>query len=119
LRAALREIAALETAYAHDGDVVRLTDDASRLLRRVARRVDPAVASRNDAVWRTFLHCHACNATTRRALDALTDARVRACPALDAPALFAALRVWCRDALRARTMRRADSPGTLHEAAST
>lgn len=99
LRAALREMDAIESAYAVNHDAMRLADACSRLLRRVARRVDPAAASRAGATWREFLHRHARDTATRRALDDLDDARFRADPSLDAPALFAALRTWCRAAL--------------------
>lgn len=100
LRTALREIDSMETAHARDGDAARLADRASRLLRRVARRIDPAVAGRDGVAWRAFLDQHARDAATRKALDDLIAVRFRMRPELDAPALLAALRRWCRDALR-------------------
>lgn len=102
LRAALREIDALEAAHVGDRDDARLADGASRLLRRVARRIDPIAASRTGAAWRAFVHGYAHDDATRQALDALTEARFRARPALDPPALLTALRGWCHAALRQR-----------------
>lgn len=100
LRAVLREIDAMELAYSSDGDDARLADEASRLLRRVARRVAPSVASSDGEAWRTFVHANARDAATREALGEMLAARFRAHPVLEAPKLFAALRVWCRCALR-------------------
>lgn len=100
-RAAMREIDALEAAHARDGNAARLADEASRLMRRVARRVAPDVAAHTGAAWDAFVRSHAPDETTRRALDALAGERFRARPVLDAPVLLAALRIWCRDALRA------------------
>lgn len=107
LRAALREIGILESTFARDGDVAWLADAASRLLRRVARRIDPAAASQSGNAWRAFVHRHANGVGTRMILDELIDARFRAQPALDVPALMAALRAWCRVALRGRKPRAA------------
>lgn len=106
-RAALREIDSLEAAYVRDGDAVRLADGASRLLRRVACLVEPGAASLAGDAWRVFLHRHAPNEATQAALDRLVAARYVAHPALDAPALFAALRAWCRGALRGGPRHRA------------
>lgn len=117
LRAALREIDAIESAFARGGDVERLVEDASRLLRRVACRIDPAAASRSGAAWQTFLHRHVRDAATRQALEQLSDMRFRAKPALMAPALLAALRAWCRDALRGRTAMHAGTPAAMKLAA--
>ncbi len=100
-RAVLREIDALEAGYARDGDAARVVDGASRLLRRVARRVEPEVASRTGEAWRAFVHRYARAAVTRAALDQLADARFRAQPTVEIQALLVALRQWCRDALRA------------------
>ncbi|MDE2053419.1 MAG: DUF4381 domain-containing protein [Xanthomonadaceae bacterium] len=101
VRVALREIDALAAAHARDGNTARLADGASRLMRRVALRAAPDVASRTGAGWRAFVQMHAPDATTRQALDELVGERFRAQPMLDAPALLAALRAWCRSALRA------------------
>ncbi|MGH8152027.1 MAG: DUF4381 family protein [Rhodanobacteraceae bacterium] len=102
LRAALREIGALAAAFGRDGDAAKLADGASRLLRRIARRIDPAVAARGGGEWRAFLRRYARNDTTRAALDQLVEARFRVAPSFEALALLAALRVWCRRALRER-----------------
>lgn len=99
LRSALREVDAIESAHAADRDGARLADACSRLLRRVARRVDPPAASAAGAAWRAFLHRYARDDATRRALDDLDRARFRAHPDLDTAALLAAMRAWCRRAL--------------------
>jgi hypothetical protein len=69
-------------------------------MRRVALRVAPGVAAQTGVAWDAFVRSHAVDETTRQALDALASARFRAQPMLDAPALLAALRQWCLDALR-------------------
>lgn len=102
VRAVLREIDALESAFLRSDDVERLVDDASRLLRRVACRIDRTVAADNGSAWRTFLHRHARDAAVRRALDGLVETRFHAVPAVDVPMLLTALRRWCRDALLGR-----------------
>lgn len=103
LAVALREIDAMASACRTDADAGTLVDAASRLLRRIALRVQPAVASESGAAWRAFVHAHAGDAATRAALDALLDSRFRARPQVDAATLTPALRRWCGDALRART----------------
>ena len=103
VRTALREIDALEAAHARDGNTRYLTDGASRLMRRVARRVAPDVAAQAGAAWDAFVQSHAPDEATRHALNVLASERFRAQPMLDAPDLLAALRAWCRNALRART----------------
>lgn len=101
VRAVLREIDALEAAHARDGDAAQLANEASRLMRRVALRVAPDMAAQTGATWHAFVLAHASGETVRRALDQLAGERYRAQPVLDAPALLAALRAWCRNALRA------------------
>ena len=105
--AALRAIDALAAAFAGDGDAEKLVDGASRLLRRVARRIDPVAATRSGEAWRAFVHAYAREPGTRAALDALIGVRFRAKPTLDAPALLAALRAWCGEALSGRGNRAA------------
>jgi hypothetical protein len=109
VRIALREIDALEAAHARDGDAAHLANEASRLMRRVALRVAPDVAAQTGATWHAFVLAHASDETVRRALDELAGERYRAQPVLDVPALLAALRVWCRNALRARASVRTTS----------
>jgi hypothetical protein len=115
LNALLREIDGLEPAYARYADSVRLADQASRVLRRVARRVEPRAASTNGSAWRAFVHKYAQGDVTRQALDALLDARFRVAPVLDASALCAALRAWCRAALRRRPARSPRTPIITHD----
>jgi hypothetical protein len=98
-RAALREIDALAAAYARNGNDVMFADGASRLLRRVARVVEPGAASLAGEPWRAFLHQYARDAATQASLDRLLEARYLPRPALDVPAVLAALRAWCGNAL--------------------
>lgn len=119
LHSVLREIDAMEMAHAADGDDIRLADQASRLLRRVARRVDPAAAAQGGEAWRAFLHDHAHDPATRKALDDLAEARFRAHPVLDAPALVTALRTWCRDVLRGRSVSRSGAPAATRGVATS
>lgn len=102
LAVALREIDRLAATFTRDGGTAALVDGASRLLRRVARRIDPVAASASGEAWRAFVHANTRDPAARSALDALLDARFRARPALDAQALLSALRTWCRGALGAR-----------------
>lgn len=118
LAAALREIDRLAAAFAHDGDAAALVDGASRLLRRVALRVAPDAAAQAGASWQAFVQSHASDAGTRRALDEFARERFRAQPVLDAPALLAALRAWCRSALR-RRMRGSATPRSDAHAGDT
>ncbi|MGH8124236.1 MAG: DUF4381 family protein [Rhodanobacteraceae bacterium] len=119
LRATLREIDAIRSAFERSGDVVRLTENASYLLRRVACRIDRAAASRSGTAWRVFLHRYARDAATLRAIDALAEVRFHATPAVDAAVLLPALRTWCRDALHARAAAaRAGTPAQMQRATS-
>jgi hypothetical protein len=118
LRSILREIDAIEAAYAGHRDGARVAEEAACLLRRVARRLDPAVASQTGATWRVFVQRHAHDAATRHALDSLMDVRFRAHPALDIPAVASALRAWCRAALRAPHARRFRKPAVVRSAAT-
>lgn len=102
LREALREINLLEAAYAGNHDATQLVEGASRLMRRVARRVEPGMASRPGNAWHAFVHRYARDAEVRGVLDRLSDVRFRWHPAVDAAPSIAALRAWCRDALCAR-----------------
>lgn len=110
LMAALHEIDAIEARYAEDGDPLRLADSASRLMRRIALRVEPNVASQTGAAWRAFVHRHARDASTQDALDVLIDARFRAHPDMNADDLLRALRQWSRDALARRSVRGVRAP---------
>lgn len=118
LRSILREIDAIEAAHADHRDDTRVAEEASRLLRRVARRLDPAVASQTGPAWRAFVQRHAHDAATWHALDGLMDVRFRAHPAFDIPAVASALRAWCRAALRVPHARRFRKPAVVRSAAT-
>jgi hypothetical protein len=105
VHAVLREIDALEATHARDGNTAQLADEASRLMRRVALRVAPDAAAQTGAAWDAFVRSHASDETTIHALGTLAGERFRAQPVLDVPTLLAALRAWCRDALRASPAR--------------
>jgi hypothetical protein len=102
LRVALREIAGLESAFARDGNKAALAAGISRLLRRVALRIDPSQAVRYGEPWQAFLHRCTNDAASARQLDVLMRAPFRAQPEFDAPALLAAARTGCRRALCGR-----------------
>jgi hypothetical protein len=118
LQSILREIDAIEAAYADPRDDTRVVEEASHLLRRVARRIDPAVATQTGDRWCAFVHRHVRDATARQALDSLMDVRFRAHPALDVPAVTAALRAWCCAALCTPRARRFRQPAAARSAAT-
>lgn len=99
LRAALREIDALQVHWQRTGDAAASIDHASRLLRRAAVRVDPQVAAQSGDAWRSFVLRYARAPATREALAGLLAVRFRAPAAIAVPALCGALRAWCRVAL--------------------
>ncbi len=100
--AALREIDRLASRFAADGDRAALAAGASRLLRRVARQVEPAVAASRGEPWRDFVRRNARDAADAELLETLREAAFRPHPDFDADALLSALRAWCPRALRAK-----------------
>ncbi|HET7931067.1 MAG TPA: DUF4381 family protein [Rhodanobacteraceae bacterium] len=98
---ALREIAQLEAAFESSRDAAALAAGASRLLRRVARRVEPAAASTGGDAWREFVHRRAADERIASELDTLATASFQRQPRIDATKLLDALRRWCTHALRA------------------
>lgn len=118
LQSILREIAAIEVAHASDRDDARAAEEASRVLRRVARCIDPGVAAQSGATWQAFVHRYARDIATRQALDSLMDVRFRAFPALEVPALTTALRAWCRTALGASRTHRVQKPVVIRNVAT-
>ena len=97
---ATSEVDALAAAFARDRNASRLAEDASALLRRVARRAEPAAATARGKAWREFLARYAADATQLQRLDALQDSAFRRDATIDAEALLGALRGWCAAALR-------------------
>lgn len=95
-----REIDALEAAYACHHDAVALAAGASRLLRRLAVRMDPAAASAHGAAWCAFLQQRARSRRDAEMLATLTTAAFQRTPAVDAGVLLTALRAWCTHAMR-------------------
>lgn len=115
LRAALAEVDAIEAAWRSCHDAGAAVDAASRLLRRVARRVDPGIAARAGTPWRQFVDHYARDPAARATLDRLLDARFRRAADTDVPALCRALRGWCRAALATGgAAARAPSAAVLH-----
>ncbi len=102
LRIAMGELDALARGYARDGDAAYALDGASRLARRIARRIEPGVASRTGEAWRDFVHRYARDAHARAVLDRWLDTRFRPTSDLDVAGLLEVLRAWCRAALRRR-----------------
>lgn len=95
-----REIALLESNFARSQDTAALAAGASRLLRRVALRIEPAAAVAGGDVWRAFLHRRAGNDQDAAMLDTLATASFQRHPQIDAASLLDALRSWCMRALR-------------------
>lgn len=118
LRAALREIDALEAVHARDADDSRLVDGASRLMRRIALRVAPVAGAQTGEAWRAFVRRYARDAATMETLDRLDVARFRSRPEVDASAMLSALRSWCTDALRGRVAKHADTRASIRQVPS-
>jgi hypothetical protein len=95
-----REVALLEAAFARDQDTAALAAGASRLLRRVAMRIEPAAAVAGADTWRAFLHRRAGDAKSAALLGELATASFQRHPPIDAASLLEALRGWCVHALR-------------------
>jgi hypothetical protein len=114
----LREIDALETAYARDASDARLVDGASRLMRRIALRIAPEAGAQTGKAWHAFVRRYARDAATLEALDGLVVARFRSRPEVDAPAVLSALRSWCADALRGRLAKGADTRASIRQEVS-
>lgn len=106
LAAALREIDDIAARYARERDAIAVVDASSRLLRRIALRIQPAIASASGDAWRGFVHAHARDAMTQGTLDTLLQVRYRPQPHPDVPALLQALRSWCTAALPAPSLLR-------------
>jgi hypothetical protein len=114
-RAALREVDRMQAAFDRDRDLATLVAGASRLLRRIALRVEPAAASFRGEAWRAFLRDRACDAREATVLDQLVDAPFQAHPEIDAAELLQALRGWCKHAVRtSRTGRKRKARALRH-----
>lgn len=100
--AVLQEVTLLEARFARDSDGAALAAAASRLLRRVALRVEPEAAGATGVAWQEFVRRRAGDPAVAHTLAVLADAAFVRQPELDAPALLQALRCWCRRALRQR-----------------
>ncbi|HXS73519.1 MAG TPA: DUF4381 domain-containing protein [Rhodanobacteraceae bacterium] len=101
-RAVRRELGALASRFARDGDAVALAAGLSRLLRRIALMLEPAAAARNADAWRAFLQQRAPDAFNGDQLAALLEAPYRAHAVFDGEALLAATDRWCASALQRR-----------------
>lgn len=118
-RAAQRELDALAARHARDHDDAALLARVSRLLRRIALLLEPAVAARDGAAWRAFLQTRGQDAFDHTQLDALVDAPYRARIAIDAQQLLAAARRWCECALKRRGARDAKPSARIITSAGT
>jgi hypothetical protein len=100
LRRSLRELAALETAHARDGDAVRLARGLSQLLRRhsAACFPDAALAGLAGRDWLAFLDAHCKGkAFTEGAGAALESLPYRASGEVNTRALIDVVRHWLRE----------------------
>lgn len=95
-RAALGELAMLESAWRHDGDAHRFAVGVSRLLRRVAllhhRRSE--VAALSGPSWLAFLDAHGGDGRFAGAAGEALLCVYRPDPSPDGEALLAATRHW-------------------------
>ena len=97
LRAALRELRALKTAHANDGDNLELVRGLSRLLRRFALARFPRVrvAGLTGADWLTFLDSHVRDKVfSQGAGRALVEAPYRSQAEIPAAELIALVEQW-------------------------
>ncbi|HWJ95046.1 MAG TPA: DUF4381 domain-containing protein [Telluria sp.] len=98
-RRALRELAALATTHAHDGDGTQLARGLSRLLRRyaLARFPEARVAALTGHAWLAFLDAHGGNGAFCNGVGAALATRpYQPCGELDATALVALVRAWLK-----------------------
>ncbi len=105
-RAALNELAGIETRYREHVDTHRLARELSRLARRTSLALDPTrgSAAATGAEWRGHLDgLNALGSTDEIIKTALTRAPYRPDEALDGDALLAAFRPWLASL---RTVRR-------------
>lgn len=102
-RAARRALAALAERFAQDRDARALAAGLSKLLRRIALAIEPAVAAKDSGAWRAFLEQRAPGAFDDEHLRALLEGPYRAHSVFDAEALLVATRRWCERALRKGT----------------
>jgi hypothetical protein len=99
LRAALRELAALEAAYAREQDATRLARGLSRLLRRyaIARFPQAGAEGLTGAAWLRFLDAHGGKGAFGAGVGMMLAVRpYQADGAFDAAALIALARQWMR-----------------------
>jgi hypothetical protein len=108
-RLVLAELDALAARHAGDGDDAALAAGLHQLLRRAARRYDPAAVHARGDDWRQLLARVTADDGTLAPLLQLEQAIYRPLP-LDVPATFAASRRWLRLALRLR--RQPSAPGS-------
>ncbi len=95
----LAEVDALAAQYARDGDHAALAAGLHQLLRRAARRLDPAAAQAQGPAWRRIVAAVPIDAPALETLLALETAMYRPRAAFDPAAGVEAVRRWLRAAL--------------------
>lgn len=96
------ELDHLAADYARDGDVAVLAASLHQLLRRVARRHDPATTQQSGSAWRQTLARVPVDDATLNRLLALDDAMYRAQSDFDVAATMSAARRWLQRAAHPR-----------------
>lgn len=99
-RAVRHQLDTLAMRFAQDRDAHALAEGLSKLLRRIALMLEPAVAAHDSTRWRAFLAGRAPGAFDDAQLATLLEAPYRAQPEFDGEALLASARSWCERALR-------------------
>lgn len=103
----LAEVDALDARHAQDADHARLAAGLHQLLRRSARRLDPASTQAQGAAWRQALAAVPVDPATLETLVNLETAMYRPRGAFDAAAGVAATRRWLALALKRKAVERA------------
>lgn len=112
-RQLIAELDGLASDYAHDGDATILAARLHQLLRRVARRQDPATTQQSGSAWHETLARVPVDSATLNRLLALDDAMYRAQSDLDVAATVSAARSWLQRASRSRAWK-ASVEGARH-----
>lgn len=100
LRAALRAVAELESAYTQDRDTTRLVSGVSRLLRRyaIARFPHAGIEGLTGTAWLRFLDAHGGKGAFTSGAGAVLETRpYQLRGGVDTTALLAAVRRWLKE----------------------
>lgn len=105
-RRLLAEVDALAEAYAVDEDRSALASALHQLLRRAARQIDPAAATRQNGAWRATLASVPVEAYVVDYLMQLDQALYRPDAAFEVPPVLHAMKHWLKAMLQQQAARR-------------